>query len=122
MRPLKRHCEKHGDYKTHKGEFFNSRHYADCPICHDEYLDHFKITSRINSTKAKLWYKTLRSDEQVARHTNEKCSGCDKPINFEEWFCYCSLCPDCYLQTPEEELDKIDKQLFDLVEGAVKDR
>lgn len=42
------------------------------------------------------------SKTQSERHRNETCSSCDKAIDFEEWFCYCSLCPDCYLNSDEE--------------------
>lgn len=46
--------------------------------------------------------------KDVDKHANEKCVVCDKPIIFDEWFCYCCMCPDCYLkhEPDEEEYDK----------------
>lgn len=46
----------------------------------------------------------------IQKHTNEPCSSRDKPISFDEWFCYCSLCPDCYMQIPEDEIERMDKE------------
>jgi transcription initiation factor IIE alpha subunit len=49
-----------------------------------------------------------------SKHQNETCSNCDRPLDFDEWFCYCSLCPDCYLQTPESEIEELDKRIKEL--------
>lgn len=39
------------------------------------------------------------------KHANEQCSNCDKPIDITEWFCYCSLCPDCYISDDRKEFE-----------------
>jgi hypothetical protein len=59
--------------------------------------------------REELYQQSMKKD--VNKHSNESCSSCNKPINFDEWFCYRSLCPDCYLQIPEEEIEKLDEEL-----------
>lgn len=39
-----------------------------------------------------------------SKHLDEKCLNCDKSIVFDEYFCYCCLCVDCYMkQEPKDE-------------------
>jgi hypothetical protein len=65
-----------------------------------------------------LKYREAMNDNQ--KHVNESCTSCDKPIDFDEWFCYCSLCLDCYMQTPEEELERIQEELEELTGNKAK--
>lgn len=87
---------------------------AGCRICRyeqdklerEEYNSQITENKKITEYKQSL-YKETRSQKQ---HIDDKCSSCDKTIHFEEWFCYCSLCPDCYLQIPEEEIERMDEE------------
>lgn len=81
------------------------------PVCRDSLIHNW--TSKAEKIRNKIYEESLK---EIDKHVNESCSNCNKLIDFHAWFCYCSLCPDCYMQTPEEELEKIDKRMFELAE------
>lgn len=61
-----------------------------------------------DASKAKAKERGERFDKALAEqkdHQNEKCLSCGKPIIFDEWFCYCCLCPDCYMKNEPKEED-----------------
>ncbi len=58
-----------------------------------------KICEAQAAVRRQQYRDSLKEHE---KHANEKCPSCDKPIDFETWFCYCSLCPDCFLNSKEE--------------------
>jgi len=49
--------------------------------------------------RARLYDDTLSEARDTGAHTNEHCPSCDRNISVDEWFCYCSLCPDCFLKS-----------------------
>lgn len=50
------------------------------------------------------YHNAIEDYRKKGKHINDKCSSCDEKIAFEEWFCYCGLCPDCFLNS-EEDVD-----------------
>ena len=94
----------------HRKEFVEG-----CQSCTIEGNTYNKLTSdpvKILSAKRQMMFaEAMKEHKKKKDKTDEKCSYCDKMIDIEEWFCYCSLCPDCYLQIPEEEIEIMDKEI-----------
>jgi hypothetical protein len=101
-------CEKEKTWKK-KGrtilyckEHDNRPYLISCSACTQgpRYRWKPKISGTINEKQVKF----DEAYKENQKHVNESCSSCDKSISFDEWFCYCALCTDCYQKIPEEEL------------------
>jgi len=63
----------------------------------------YGIISNASLKRARLYDDALRDARDSGAHTNESCSSCDESISVDDWFCYCGLCPDCFLNSDSEE-------------------
>ncbi len=91
------HKYSHCYYKGDSREQYSWTY--DCKTCKD-LIKQKELEQKTQREQRGLLY--TKEIKKIDKHQNEKCSSCDKPINFEEWFCYCSLCPDCFLNSDEE--------------------